>query len=523
MWRDSAAPFSSDAMSEPILAARGLTKRFPGVVALSNVNFAARAGEVHALMGENGAGKSTLIKCLTGVYPRDDGTLTLAGSEINPRSPREAEVVGISTVYQEVNLLPDLSVAENICLGRQSTVFGFLSWGAMRARARAALARLGLTLDVAVPLSSHSIAIQQLVALARAIDVAAKVLILDEPTSSLDEREVAELFTIVRRLRAEGMAIIFVSHFLDQVYEIADRITVLRNGGLVGEFLAAELPRLQLVAHMMGRDVTEIEAMHHRPSAAPPAGVKPPVLAVRGFGRRASVKPLNLSVHAGEVLGFAGLLGSGRTELARLLFGIDQSDEGTMEIDGQPASVRSPQAALARRFAFTPEDRKSSGILPNLTVRENLLVALQVRRGLWQRVPRAEQDALVAKFTAALGIKTSGPAQLIKNLSGGNQQKVILSRWLATEPRLLILDEPTRGIDVGAQADIERLIGKFRDEGLAVILICSETAELARNSQRVVVLRDRGKVAELSGAEVNEHAIIHAIAAEQSAQSGPGT
>jgi len=254
--------------------------------------------------------------------------------------------------------------------------------------------------------------------------------------------------------------------------------------------------------------------MHHRPAATPRTGDQPPVLAVRGFGRRASVNPIELQVRAGEVLGFAGLLGSGRTELARLLFGIDQPDSGTMEIDGAAASVRSPQAALARRFAFTPEDRKTAGILPNLTVRENLIVALQVHRGLWKRVPRAEQDALVAKFIAALGIKTSGPEQLIKNLSGGNQQKVILSRWLATEPRLLILDEPTRGIDVGAQADIERLIAEFRDEGLAVVLICSETAELARNSQRILVLRDRAKVAELSGAEVNEHAIIRAIAGQ---------
>ena len=501
-------------MSDPILEARGLTKRFPGVVALGNVSFTARAGEVHALMGENGAGKSTLIKCLTGVYPRDGGVVALAGRVIHPTSPREAEAAGISTVYQEVNLIPDLSVAENICLGRQSTRFGFLRWGAMRTRARTALARLGLDLDVALPLTSYSIAIQQLVALARAIDVSAKVLILDEPTSSLDEREVAELFNIVRRLRAEGMAIVFVTHFLDQVYEISDRITVLRNGQLVGEFSAAALPRLQLVAQMMGRDIKEIEALDHRAPAAPRTGNKPPVLAVRGFGRRASVKPIELSVHAGEVLGLAGLLGSGRTELARLLFGIDQSDSGTMEIDGQSASVRSPQTALARRFAFTPEDRITSGILPNLTVRENLIVALQVRRGLWQRIPRAEQDALVAKFIAALGIKTSGPEQLIKNLSGGNQQKVILSRWLATEPRLLILDEPTRGIDVGAQADIERLIARFRDQGLAVVLICSETAELARNSQRVLVLRDRAKVAELSGAEVNEHSIIHAIAGQ---------
>jgi simple sugar transport system ATP-binding protein len=493
-----------------VLQARGVTKRFPGVLALDGVDFAARAGEVHALMGENGAGKSTLIKALTGVHPRDAGEILLDGRPLHPRSPREAEAAGISTVYQEVNLIPDLSVAENIALGRPTGGFGLVRWGAMRTRARRALARLGLDLDVEQTLSTCSIAVQQLVAIARAIDVSARVLILDEPTSSLDEKEVAELFTVIRRLRDEGLAIVFVSHFLDQVYALSDRITVLRNGRLVGEFPAAELPRLQLVAHMMGRELKEIEALHHRTPA--PAAAGEPVLHARGFGRRGTLAPLEVEVRAGEVLGLAGLLGSGRTELARLLFGIDRADSGEVTVAGRPARLASPHEAMNHGFAFTPEDRKTQAILPNLTVRENLIVALQVRRGLWKRVPRAEADRLTERFIKALGIKVSGPDQLISQLSGGNQQKVILARWLATEPRLLILDEPTRGIDVGATADIERLLADLRAKGLALVLITSETAELARNSQRVVVLRDRVKVGELSGTAIDEQAIMHAIA-----------
>jgi simple sugar transport system ATP-binding protein len=347
-----------------------------------------------------------------------------------------------------VNLIPDLTVAENICLGRQATRLGFIRWGDVRTRARAALARLGLEIDVDQTLSDCSIAIQQLVAIARATDISARVLILDEPTSSLDEGEVAQLFTVVRRLRAQGMAIIFVSHFLDQVYALADRITVLRNGKLVGEFRAAELPRLQLVAHMMGRSVTEVEALQHREKPAQPAGE--PLLTTRGYGRRNAVKPLDLDIRRGEILGLAGLLGSGRTEVARLLFGLDRADSGEARLDGKPAAFHAPATAMHAGLGLTPEDRKTQAILPNLTVRENLIIALQARRGLWKKIPRQEQDRLVADFTKTLGIKTSGPEQLIRNLSGGNQQKVILARWLATEPRLLILDEPTRGIDVGA-------------------------------------------------------------------------
>lgn len=497
----------------PLLAIRGLEKSFPGVRALQGVDFTVRGGEIHALMGENGAGKSTLIKVLTGVYERDAGETLLEGRPIRPGSPREAEACGISTVYQEVNLIPHLSVAENICLGRQPTVFGFVKWRAIRERAERALRRLDLALDVSRQLSSCSIAIQQMVALARALDVSARLLILDEPTSSLDEREVAELFAVMKKLRAEGLGIVFVTHFLDQVYSVCDRITVLRNGRHVGEYRTADLPRLQLVAHMIGKDVAEVEQMNRPPAARESAAGAEPWLEVTNFGRAGSIQPLDLSIRPGEVVGLAGLLGSGRTETARLIFGVDRADSGAMRIGGEPVTINNPRDALRRRIAFTAEDRKVEGIIPNLSVRENIVLALQASRGPWARIRRAEQNALADRFIAALRIKTPGPEQLIRNLSGGNQQKVLLARWLATEPKLFILDEPTRGIDVGAKAEIEKLIGSLREQGMAILFISSELEELVRDSQRVVILRDRRKVGELLAGEISEHAIMHRIAA----------
>ncbi len=499
---------------DPILLVRGLSKSFPGVRALDAVDFAVRAGEIHALMGENGAGKSTLIKVLTGVYPRDAGETVLDGKTIQPRSPREAEACGISTVYQEVNLIPHLSVAENICLGRQPTRLGAIRWGAIRQRARAALARLDLALDVSRQLSSCSLAIQQMVALARALDVSARLLILDEPTSSLDEKECEELFGVMRKLRGQGLGIVFVTHFMDQVYAVSDRITVLRNGQLVGEYATAELPRLELVARMIGKEVREVEAMGQVAAVAAPAGSAPaPFLEARGLGRRGSIQPFDLAIRPGEVVWLAGLLGSGRTETARLLFGADRADRGALTVAGAAASLTDPGAAIRRRIAFTSEDRKREGIIPNLSIRENIVLALQASRGPWRRLPRAEQDRLAEKFITALRIKTPGPDQLIRNLSGGNQQKVLLARWLATEPKLFILDEPTRGIDVGAKAEIEKLIAGLRADGMAVLFISSELEEVVRTSSRVVVLRDRRHLGELAGAEITEHAIMSRIAA----------
>jgi monosaccharide-transporting ATPase len=500
-------------MSDSLLEVRRLSKSFPGVRALSGVDFTVRCGEIHGLMGENGAGKSTLIKVLTGVYERDEGETRLDGQPIFPRSPREAEAFGISTVYQEVNLIPHLSVAENICLGRQPTRFGSIRWGAIKQRARQALARLDLDLDPSRQLSACSIAIQQMVALARALDVSAKLLILDEPTSSLDEREAEELFNVIRKLRDDGMGIVFITHFMDQVYAVTNRITVLRNGELVGEYPTAELPRLELVARMIGKDVREVAAMESREPNSGSVRNEIPFLEVKNFGKKGSIAPLDLSIRPGEVVGLAGLLGSGRTETARLIFGVDKPDSGEVFLEGTRVAIYSPGAAIRRRLAFTAEDRKVDGIIPNLSIRENIVLALQASRGAWAKLSRAKQNELADKFITALRIKTPGPEQLMKYLSGGNQQKVLLGRWLATEPRLIILDEPTRGIDVGAKAEIEKLITEMRGEGLAILFISSELEEVVRISQRVVILRDRKKVGELVGEEISAHAIMSQIAA----------
>lgn len=495
---------------EPLLKLRGITKRFRSVTALDAVDFTVRAGEIHALLGENGAGKSTLIKVLTGVYAPDTGSLALVGAPISPVSPKEAETVGISTVYQEVNLIPALSVAENIALGRQPGRCGFVNWGAIRRHAREALERLEIDCDVDAELGSLSVALQQMVAIARALDLRAKLLVLDEPTASLDANEVAELFGVMRRLRAEGLGIVFVTHFLDQVYAVSDRITVLRNGRLVGEFATAELPRLSLVGKMLGREVTN-EAGRPAPVAVPDVG-GPPLLEARGVARRGAVQPFDLDLRRGEITGLAGLLGAGRTETARLLFGIDQPDIGEIRVKAQRVSLNSPRDAVALGFAFCSEDRKSEGILPNLSVRENLIFALQAKRGGWRPVSRGEQDRLCTHYITALRIKTPDAETPIRNLSGGNQQKVLLARWLATQPELIILDEPTRGIDVGARAEIEALIETLRADGLAVLLISSELEEIVRTCSRVLVMRERRLTGEVSAEGLTPGKLMHVMA-----------
>jgi simple sugar transport system ATP-binding protein len=482
---------------QPLLQVRGLTKRFGGVTALRGVDFTVRAGEIQALLGENGAGKSTLIKVLTGVHEADAGTLTLAGKPLAATAPIDAERAGISTVYQEVNLIPTLSVAENIALGRQPRRWGLVDWGTVRRHAREALARLEIVCDVDAELGSLSVALQQMVAIARALDLRARLLILDEPTASLDEREVAELFKVMRRLRAEGMGIVFVTHFLDQVYAVSDRMTVLRNGELVGEYLPAELPRLALVGKMLGREVAD-EAGGAGDAKAPPAPVAAAVIEARGLGRRGAVRPVSFELRCGEVTGLAGLLGSGRTETARLLFGIDAADVGEIHVKGTPVRLDSPRDAVRLGLAFCSEDRKSEGILPNLSVRENLIVALQGKRGVWRTLTRVEQEKLCAHYIAALRIKTADAETPIKHLSGGNQQKVLLARWLATQPEAIILDEPTRGIDIGAKVEIESLIAGLRADGLAVLLISSEIEEVVRTCTRVLVLRERALVGEIA-------------------------
>jgi monosaccharide-transporting ATPase len=494
-----------------LLEIRGLTKSFPGVKALQGVDFTVRRGEVHALMGENGAGKSTLIKVLTGVYPRDSGSVRLDGEEIHADSPKASEALGISTVYQEVNLIPHLSVAENICLGRQPTRFGMIHWRAINRRAEAALARVDVKLDVSQPLSSYSIAVQQMIAIARALDISGKLLVLDEPTSSLDEKEVEELFKVIRKLRDEGLGIVIVTHFMDQVYAISDRITVLRDGQLVGEYETAKLPRTELVSRMIGKELSQVPTIQHD-DADDSQPKRETLLELKNYGRAGSVTGMNLTVGKGEVVGLAGLLGSGRTETARLIFGIDKPQTGEMFLDGKRTQFGSPRQAIRAGFAFTPENRKTDGIIPHLSIRENIILALQARQGALKTLSRKEQEELADKYIKLIGISTPGAEQLVMNLSGGNQQKVLLARWLATQPRLLILDEPTRGIDVGAKAEILKLVQSLREQGMSILFISSELEEVARDSQRVVVLRDRTKVGELAGKQVTEENIMRTIA-----------
>ncbi len=477
-----------------MLRAEGLHKRFGATRALDGAGLCLRAGEIHALMGQNGAGKSTLIKLLTGVESPDAGTVTLDGRAIAPATPLDAQREGISTVYQEVNLCPNLSLAENLYAGRYPRRWGMIDWKRVRSGARALLAELQLDLDVDRPLSAFPVAVQQMVAIARALGVSARVLILDEPTSSLDQDEVQQLFALMRRLRERGMAIVFVTHFLDQVYAVSDRITVLRNGGLVGEFTPAELPQAALVRAMVGRDV---ELGGGSVAAPEPDAAAPVVLEARGLARRGSLEPVDLQLRAGEVMGLGGLLGSGRTELARLLFGLDRNDAGELQVQGQRVEFHHPAEAVARGLALCPEERKTEGIVAGLSVRENIVLALQARLGWLRALPRARQDALAQGYVELLGIRTAGIEAPVGALSGGNQQKVVLARWLATRPRLLILDEPTRGIDIAAKQEIMSEVVRLAREGMAVLFISAEIEELTRLSDRITVLRDRHKAGEL--------------------------
>jgi simple sugar transport system ATP-binding protein len=480
----------------PVVDMRDVTIDFPGVKALDGVDFRLLPGEVHALIGENGAGKSTLIKALTGVYDIDSGSITVDGVEQRFSGPRQAQDAGISTVYQEVNLCPNLTVAENILLGREPRRFGRIDYRAMNRRATELLGVLDLIIDPSSTLGDHPIAIQQLVAIARATAVSARVLILDEPTSSLDADEVAELFRVMRRLRDGGTAILFVSHFLDQVYEISDRMTVLRNGRLVGEYPTATLDRVKLIAAMLGHDLDLLEEIGDTVAKSGPHAGKP-VLSAQGIGRKPGVHPMDLDVHRGEVVGLAGLLGSGRTELARLLFGADRATSGQVEVNGKPTAIRSPRAAIANGFAFSSEDRKAEGIIGELSVRDNLVLALQARRGFARPLPKKTKDDLVRRYMDALDIRPRNPGALVKNLSGGNQQKMLLARWLITEPQLIILDEPTRGIDVGAKAQIQKLVADLAADGMGVVFISAELDEVARISDRIAVLRDGHCIAQV--------------------------
>ena len=498
----------------PILEIKGLSKSFPGVHALQNVDFTVKRGEVHALMGENGAGKSTLIKVLTGYYERDSGSVIFDGQAFQAPSPAEATRAGISTVYQEINLIPGLSVAENICLGREPRRFGLIDWAATRLRARAALKKLDLDIDLDRSVNSYSVAMGQLVAIARALDVDAKVLILDEPTSSLDQPEVDRLFRIIEQLKKGGLSIIFVSHFLDQVYRISDRMTILRNGCLVGTFQTAELERLKLVSLMLGKDIKQLEEMS--PSSARPRARadRRAFYQAEGLERKGTLEAFDLKIAAGDVVGLAGLLGSGRTEAARLIFGVDRSQKGRILMEGKPVVIESPRQAIERGMGFCPEDRKAEGIIPDLSVRENIILALAARGGVFHSLSRVKQAEVAESFVKALHIKVSSLEQPVKNLSGGNQQKVIIARWLAAHPKLLILDEPTRGINVGAKEEIQKIVRRLSEEGVAVLFISSELEEITQSCDRVVVLRDRKMIAELHATDINPGKIMETIASK---------
>ncbi|WP_375105291.1 sugar ABC transporter ATP-binding protein [Paenibacillus sp. RS8] len=499
-------------MARPILQMTNIHKRFPGVKALSGVSLRLFPGEVHALMGENGAGKSTLIKVLTGVYSIDDGTVEMEGIPITVHNPLESQAAGISTVYQEVNLCPNLTVAENIFIGREPRKLGRIIWKEMNRKAEVLLKdRLNLDIDVAQPLHMYSVAVQQLIAIARALNISAKVLILDEPTSSLDKNEVEQLFRVVRKLKSDGLAILFVTHFLDQMYEISDRVTILRNGEFAGEHMAKDLTRLDLVLKMIGKELNLLEELPVLSGTnKDKAGEE--LLKAEGLGRKGAIEPFDLSISKGEVVGLAGLLGSGRTEAARLLFGADKPDTGKLTFAVGGGNIRSPREAIHRRIAFCSENRKTEGIIGDLTIRENIILALQAKLGWFKTISRKRQDEVAEEYIRMLNINPPNPDHLIKNLSGGNQQKVLLARWLLTEPDLFILDEPTRGIDIGAKAEIQKLVLSLSRQGMSFVFISSELEEVIRVSDKIVVLRDRHKVTEISDKDMSQHTIMQAIA-----------
>jgi monosaccharide-transporting ATPase len=501
--------------SNDIVKMLGISKSFPGVIALEDVDFSLRIGEIHALVGENGAGKSTLIKVLTGVEQPDKGTIELDSKLVQVRSPQHSQELGISTVYQEVNLCTNISIAENIMLGHEPHRFGRIDWQKMNDLAQKAINRLSIDVDVTQPLGNYSVAIQQMVAITRALEIlSVKVLILDEPTSSLDIHETNLLFDVMRKLKSEGIGIVFITHFLDQVYQVADRITVLRNGRLVGTFDAASLPRVELVAKMLGRSLTVLESISKlKTQEEGKKADKERLVEAKGLGRKGSVEPMDLELYASEILGIAGLLGSGRTEMAGLIFGIDSPDSGSLVVGGEKVNHFSPLESLKHGIALCPEDRKAEGIVGDLTIRENIILALQARYGWFKFLSRQKQTEIAEKYIQLLGIVTPSSDQLVKNLSGGNQQKVILARWLATNPKVLIMDEPTRGIDVGAKTEIQKLVMELAEDGKSCVFISSELEEVLRVSDRVAVLRDHKKVAEYPG-NVDITTLIQTMAGE---------
>ena len=497
---------------QPIVVMKGITIEFPGVKALDGVDLRLYPGEVHALMGENGAGKSTMIKALTGVYRINAGSIEVEGK---PQTfTGDAQNAGIATVYQEVNLCTNLSIGENVMLGHEVRGTLGINWKKTYEESKKFLAQMGLDhLDPRAPLSSISIAMQQLVAIARAMVIDAKVLILDEPTSSLDANEVQDLFKIMRKIRDSGVAILFVSHFLDQIYEITDRLTVLRNGKFIKEVMTKDTPRDELIGMMIGKSADELSQIGAKKAHRDVTEGEQPIVSVKQLGLKGTINPTDLDIYPGQVVGFAGLLGSGRTELGRLLYGADKPDSGTYELKGKKTSISDPYTALRNKIAYSTENRRDEGIIGDLTVRENILIALQATRGMFKPIPKKEADEIVDKYMKELNVRPNDPNKLIKNLSGGNQQKVLIARWLATHPDLLILDEPTRGIDIGAKAEIQQVVLDLAAQGMGVVFISSEMEEVVRLSDDIEVLKDRHKIAELvNDNTVSQETIVQTIA-----------
>ena len=493
-----------------VLTMRGIYKEFPGVKALQNVDFTLRKGEVHALMGENGAGKSTLVKCLTGVYEKDSGEIRIDGKDepVSIRSPQDAQNLGISTVYQEITLCPNLTVAENMFIGRGN--YKFINWRTQEKKADEILQRLNIPAKASQQLGTCSLAVQQMVAIARAVDMECKVLILDEPTSSLDEREVALLFELMRDLKSRGVGIIFITHFLDQVYEICDRITVLRNGELVGEYEIKDMPQVELVSAMLGKAIDDISRL--REERGKYSGKVEIVYEAEGLSSIEGVKPFDFAINKGEVNGFTGLLGSGRSESVRAIFAADRVTGGKVKVNGKEVKISKPKDAMECGIGYLPEDRKGDGIIQDLSVRENLILAQQVLKGFWHPFKKAEAEKIADEYIKLLQVKTASQETPIKSLSGGNQQKVILARWLLTHPQYLILDEPTRGIDVGTKTEIQKQVLKLSKEGVAVTFISSEIQEMLNVCTRLVVMKDRNIVGELKDEQLTQSNIMKTIA-----------
>ena len=495
-----------------VLSARGIYKEFPGVKALQNVDFTLREGEIHALMGENGAGKSTLVKCLTGVYIKDQGEIRIKGYDkpVSIKSPQDAQNMGISTVYQEITLCPNLTVAENIYIGRGK--YNFINWREQKKKADELLTKLDIPAKATQQLGTCSLAVQQMVAIARAVDMECKVLILDEPTSSLDEHEVEQLFKLMRDLKAKGVGIIFITHFLEQVYEVCDKITVLRNGEFIGEYEIKDLPKLDLISAMLGKDLEDISRLKDEKKEYQGQDAGTNIYEAENLASTEGVRPFAFQIKKGEVNGFTGLLGSGRSESVRAIFAADRVTSGSVKMKNQKVKITKPLDAMKNGMGYLPEDRKGDGIIPELSVRENIILALQVLNGFWKPFSRAEAEKFADEYIKLLQIKTASQDTPIKSLSGGNQQKAILARWLLTNPQYLILDEPTRGIDVGTKVEIQKQVLKLAEQGVSVTFISSEIQEMLTVCSRLIVMRDRKIVGELNGDELSQDNIMKTIA-----------